>query len=293
MSELSQWIIRIVGAVVGVGGTAWSIRMMRKYWRNTDPDTKRRRQETVMMPPMALAMIGTLVIAVLGAILVFAKIEVAQLGNTLLWCGIFFAISVFFVLCGTRQLILYDYDRMRYRSAFGKLRVYDFSEVHSMTPILFDLLVHVGRRWILIDMQQDWHPLWDVYHSWRKRNGIPIKKREYKTKIGRFYGEEPGGIAFLVVLTVFAGGGAAFFFVFAWMGFQRGQIGAALGILAFGLLSLFLLVTLYMEADKEKHPKFSRFWWGDRKQWGVPREKRKKRDNKKSDNGAEDGERTD
>ena len=278
MGELSQWTIRIIGAVAGVGGTVWAIWMMRKYWRNTDPDTKQRRQETVMMPPMALSMIGTLVIAVLGAILAFTKTEAAQLGNTLLWCGIFFAISVFFVLCGTRQLILYDYDRMRHRSAFGKLRVYDFSEIHSMTPILFDLLVHVGRRWILIDMQQDWHPLWDNYHSWQKRNGIPVKKREYKTKIGRFYGGEPGGIAFLVVLTLFSGGGAALFFTFAWMGFREGQIGAGLGILAFGILCLFLLASLYIEADKEKHPKFAKFWWGDRKQWGVPREKRKKRD---------------
>ena len=283
MGEWSQWIIRIVGTVIGVGGTAWAIWMMRKYWRNTDPDTKRRRQETVMMPPAALAVVGALVIAFLGAVVALTKTEAALLTNTYLWFGVFVAIGVFFVLCGTRQIIIYDYDRMRYRSAFGKLRVYDFSEVHSMTPILFDLLVHVGRRWILIDMQQDWHPLWDVYHSWQKRNGIPVKKRKYKTKIGRYYGETAGGIGVLVFLTLFSGGGAALFFVFAWMGFQRGQIGAALGISAFGILCLFCMASLYIEADKEKHPKFSRFWWGDRKQWGVPREKRSREEDKKSD----------
>ena len=89
MGEWSQWIIRIVGTVIGVGGTAWAIWMMRKYWRNTDPDTKRRRQETVMMPPAALAVVGALVIAFLGAVVALTKTEAALLTNTYLWFGVF------------------------------------------------------------------------------------------------------------------------------------------------------------------------------------------------------------
>ena len=275
-------VIKITFAVFSAAATGWAIWMMKKHWSG-DPATKHRQRETVMMPPAALAVIGTFILPVMGALVLFPIKDDSLLKNSLLWSGFFSAIGVLFVLFGTRQVIIYDYDRMRHRSAFGKLRVYDFSEIRSMTPVMFDLLVHVGRRWILIDMQQDWHPLWDVYHSWQKRNGIPIKKREYKTKIGRFYGETPGGIAFLIVLTLFSGGGAVLFFTFAWMGFRKGQIGAGLGILAFGILCLFLLASLYIEADKEKHPKFSKFWWGDRKQWGVPREKRKKNQDEKKD----------
>lgn len=278
--------IKIAAAVLSVAATVWSVWMMKKYW-HTDPDTKHRQRETVMMPPAALAVIGTFILPVMGALVLFPIKDDSLLKNSLLWSGFFSAIGVLFILCGTRQLILYDYDRMRYRSAFGKLRTYDFSEIRSMTPILFDLLVHVGHRWILIDAQQDWRSLWDNYHLWRKRNGLPVKKREYKTKVGRFYGEMPGGIGFLVVVTVLMGGGGTFFPVFAWSGFRSGQIGAALGLLAFAALCFFLPVTLYMEADKEKHPKFSKFWWGNPKDWGVPREKRdRKRENKSTETAA-------
>ena len=273
MSESVKLLVKIAAILLPVAVLVWSLWMMRRHWIKKDPAAKHRRTETMMLRPFLIGLCSPLLLPVIPLI-IFDEFKRGDytLFAALLTLGIGLFVVIFLVCYGTRQVVIYDYDRLRYRPVFGKLRTYDFSEIRSMTPIVFDLLVHVGHRWILLDMQQDWHPLWDKYHSWRKRNGLPVKKRTYKTALGRAFGEAPGGIGFLAFLFLLFGGGAAFFFsctVWAW---KDGQIEGSILCALIGLISVTCLVLILVAAvNPEKHPRFSKIMLGDMKTWGIPK----------------------
>lgn len=257
---MTKPIIAAVAILLGLGTLAWEVWMLRRYWRDDDPGAKHRRTETLMMRPLLMGFLGAAIMPLLTLlVLLELRNEIPPL-NTLLWLlGIGLALSVFLVCYGARQIIIYDYNRLRYRPVFGNMRSYDFSEIRSMTPIAFDLLVRVGRRWVFIDAQQDWHPLYEKFRLWKIKNGIPVKKQEYKTALGRAFGEIPGGIGVLAVLTVFLSLVAAFWLVIAWMCLRDGKIGYAIVSLLIALLAaaaLFLL--LFSAANQEKYPRLAK-----------------------------------
>ncbi len=178
MNLMSKPLVAAGSILLGLGTLAWAVWMFRRYWRDDDPGAKHRRTETIMMRPFLMGYLGAAIMPLLTLlVLLDLRNEIPPL-NTLLWLlGIGLALSVFLVCYGARQIIIYDYDHLRYRPVFGKMRSYDFSEVHSMTPIVFDLLVRVGRRWVFIDAQQDWRPLYEKFRLWKIKNGIPVKKQ--------------------------------------------------------------------------------------------------------------------
>ena len=160
---------------------------------------------------------------------------------------------------------------------------YNFSEVRSMTPIVFDLLVRVGRRWIFIDAQQDWRPLYEKFRLWKIKNGIPVKKREYKTALGQAFGQIPGGIGVLAVLTIFLSLGAAFWLVIAWMCLSDGKTGyGVIALLFFLLAAATLFLILFSAANQEKYPRLARIMipsfvdWGKAKRIKKPEDKNEK-----------------
>ena len=128
-----------------------------------------------------------------------------------------------------------------------------------MTPIVFDLLVHVGKRWILIDAMQDWHPLWEKYRFWRMKNGLPVKKREYKTALGRAFGQIPGGIGIILGITAYLSLGALFTLFLAWMCWRDGEVAAMVVSLLFFLLgAVGLFLILFSAANQEKYPRLAK-----------------------------------
>ena len=278
MSESAKLLIKIAAILLPAAVLVWSLWMMRQHWIKKDPATKHRQTETMMMQPFMIGFCGLIITPVIPLI-IFDELKRGEssLGELLLILGICLFLVIFLICYGTRQVVIYDYDHLRYRPVFGRMRTYDFSQIHSMTPIIFDLLVHVGHRWILLDFQQDWRPLWDKYHSWRKRNGLPVKKRTYKTALGRAFGEFPGGIGVLVVIISFFVAGAAFFLFGTVMAWRSGQIGAAVVLLLFAILAITGLVLFLASAvNQEKHPRFSKFMLGDMKTWGKPNRKKAK-----------------
>ncbi len=213
-----------------------------------------------MPRPFLMGYLGAAIMPLLALlVLLDLRNEIPPL-NTLLWLlGIGLALSVFLVCYGARQIIIYDYDHLRYRPVFGKMRSYDFSEVRSMTPIVFDLLVRVGRRWILLDFQQDWYPLYETYRLWRIRNGLPIKKREYKTGLGRAFGQIPGGIGILAAITLLLSFGAVLFFIVMVRCFRGGAVGSGIVSLIFCLFSaVSLFLFLFSAANREKYPRLAK-----------------------------------
>lgn len=279
MSESAKLLVKIAAILLPAAVLVWSLWMMRQHWVKKDPATKHRRTETMMMRPFLVGSCSLPLTPVIPLI-IFDELERddCTLLSALLILGIGLLVVIFLTCYGTRQVFIYDYDHLRHRSAFGKLRTYDFSEVRSMTPIIFDLLVHVGHRWILLDMQQDWHPLWEKYRSWRKRSGLPVKKRTYKTALGHAFGEAPGGIGFLVFLFLLFGGCAAFFFSCAVWAWQDRQIEGSILCALIGLISVTCLVLILVAAvNPEKHPRFSKIMLGGMKAWGKPKQSKPKK----------------
>ena len=277
MDELTKRLMTVATIVLSGAGLVWSVWMIRRHYFKPNPATKHRRTETMMMQPVVIGLVPAPFAMVIVALLALDALK----GGTADWKEFFLAlgvglpIAVFLVCYGTRQIIIYDYDRLRYRPAVGRMRTYDFSQIRSMTPIAFDLLVHAGRRWILIDAQQDWHPLWENYRSWRKRNGLPVKERTYKTALGRAFGQIPGGIGAMLTLVVFMAGCAAGFIVFAVMSFRGGQVGPAVVFLLFAAAMIVTIVLmLFTAAHPEKNPRLTKLMLGDLKKWGAPRQKR-------------------
>ena len=256
MGALTRQILSVVTIFFSVAAPLWSVWMMRRHWSKKNPAAKHRRTETMMMQPFLVGFTGIIITPLLGW-LVLEELgrEDFPLQEALLTLGIGLAITIFFVCYGTRQVVIYDYDHLRYRPVFGRMRTYDYSEVRSMTPIVFDLLVHVGHRWILLDFQQNWYPLWDKYHSWRKRNGLSVKKRTYKTALGRAFGEIPGGIGILAMYIVFFTGCAGICLFFTWWAWKDGALGAAALFLLVALGSIVSLVLMLVAtANPGKYP---------------------------------------
>lgn len=270
MSESVKLLVKIAAILLPAAVLVWSLWMMRQHWVKKDPATKHRRTETMMIQPFIIGFCGLIITPVIPLIIFDElKRDSYTLPAALLTLSFGLFVVIFLTCYGTRQIVIYDYDHLRYRPVFGRMRTYDFSEIHSMTPIIFDLLVHVGHRWVLLDMQQDWRPLWDKYHSWRKRNGLPVKKRAYKTALGRAFGETPGGIGFLVFLLLFFGGGALLFFLFSGLAWKDRQIEGSILCALIGLISVTCLVLILVAAvNQEKHPRFSKIMLGDMKAWG-------------------------
>lgn len=270
MNLMSKPLIAAGSILLGLGTLAWALWMFRRYWRDDDPGAKHRRTETIMMRPFLMGYLGATIMPLLTLLVLLDLRNETPPLNTLLWLlGIGLALSVFLICYGARQIIIYDYGHLRYRPVFGKMHSYDFSEVRFMTPIVFDLLVRVGRRWVFIDAQQDWRPLYEKFRLWKIKNGIPVKKREYKTALGQAFGQIPGGIGVLAVLTIFLSLGAAFFLVIVWMCLRDGKIGYAIIALLFFLLAaatLFLL--LFSAANQEKYPRLARIMIPNFIDWG-------------------------
>lgn len=261
MDESIRLLIKIAAILLPAAVLVWSLWMIRQHWIKKDPATKHRRTETMMLQPFMIGFCGLIITPLLGW-LVLEELgrEDYLLQDALLTLGIGLAVAVFFVCYGTRQVVIYDHDHLRYRPVFGKMRTYDFSEIHSMAPIIFDLLVHVGHRWILLDFQQDWYPLWEKYRSWRKRNGLPVKTRTYKTALGRAYGETPGGIGIFAIQLFFLVAGPAFSLFLAVMLWKDRDIGFAIIASLFALFfTVFLILCLLATANPEKYPHLRAF----------------------------------
>lgn len=260
MNLMSKPLVAAGSILLGLGTMAWAVWMFRRYWREGEPGAKHRRTETIMMRPFLMGTLGAAIMPLLTLlVLLDLKNETPPLNTLLRLLGIGLAISVFLVCYGARQIIVYDYDHLRYRPVFGKMHSYNFSEVRSMTPIVFDLLVRVGRRWIFIDAQQDWRPLYEKYQLWKIKNGIPVKKREYKTALGRAFGQIPGGIGVLAALTIFLSLGAAIWLVIAWMCLRDGNIGyVVITLLFFLLAAATLFLILFSAANQEKYPRLAK-----------------------------------
>lgn len=261
MDESTRLLIKIAAILLPAAVLVWSLWMIRQHWIKKDPATKHRRTETMMLQPFMMGFFGLIITPVIPLI-IFDELKRGEssLGELLLILGIGLVLVTFLICYGTRQVVIYDYDHLRYRPVFGRMRTYDFSQIHSMTPIIFDLLVHVGHRWILLDFQQDWYPLWEKYHSWRKRNGLPVKKRTYKTALGRAYGETPGGIGIFVIQLFFLVAGPAAAFFFAVMAWKDREIGVAIIAALFALFfTVFLILVLLATANPEKYPRLRTF----------------------------------
>ena len=246
--------------LLGLGTLAWAVWMLRRYWRDDDPGAKHRRTETIMMRPYVIGFVGAAIMPLLTLVVLLDLGKNKMNLYDLFWLlGNGLVVSVLLVCYAARQIIIYDYDRLRHRPAFGKMRTYDYSEVRSMTPIVFDLLVHVGKRWILIDAMQDWHPLWEKYRFWRMKNGLPVKKREYKTALGRAFGQIPGGIGIILGITAFLSLGALFTLFLAWMCWRDGEVAAMVVSLLFFLLgAVGLFLILFSAANQEKYPRLAK-----------------------------------
>ncbi len=260
MNLMSKPLVAACSILLGLGTLGWALWMFRRYWRDDDPGAKHRRTETIMPRPFLMGFLGAAIMPLLTLlVLLELRNETPQL-NTLLWLlGIGLVLSVFLVCYGARQLVIYDSGHLRCRPVFGKMRTYDFSEVRSMTPIVADLLVRVGRRWILLDFQQDWYPLYETYRLWRIRNGLPVKKREYKTGLGRAFGQIPGGTGILTAITFLLSFGAVLFFVVMLQCFRSGAVGSGIVSLLFCLFSaVSLFLFLFSAANREKYPRLAK-----------------------------------
>lgn len=288
MNELTKTILTVTTLLLAVAFPVWTVWMIRRHGEKRDPATKRRKTETMMMPLLALAFIGLIILPFCAFLVLYElKRDAMSILGALLTLGIGSVVTVFCVCLGTRQVIIYDYDRLRYRPVFGRMRTYDFSEVRSMTPIVADLLVHVGRRWILIDALQGWHPLRENYLSWRLRHGLPVKKRSYKTAVGRAFGDSPVGMGILAAYTVYFLGGAAVLLVFAILAWKNGEAGPAVAFLLLGIaIIVFYLLILFAAANREKYPRFAKAMLGDMKQWGKPGWMRSKPEKNEKQSGA-------
>ena len=287
MEQLYFQIIKIVAIVLTLGLPLWSFWMIRKHWIKKDPGEKYRHPETLMPRPFLFGALGVILMPILGIIVLVEQYKgTILLDECVLLLSIGFVISVFFVLYGTRWILIYDSNKLRYRPVIGRIRTYDYSEVRSMTPIAFDLLVHVGRRWILIDMLQDWHPLWDKYHYWRIRNGLLVKKKEHKTALGREFGDIPGGISMLVTIIVAAIIPAVGFLAGMVYCFIDGEIVAAVFCLTLAIICIANLILMLIAAAKpDKYPRLAKVMLGNKTTWGQPRKttKHKLNDKKEDD----------
>ncbi len=216
--------------------------------------------ETMMMRPFLFGVLGPIIMPSMAILSVLASAYTPPTECFLL-LAIGFVATVLFVLYATRWVLIYMYDQIRYRPVFGKMRTYDFSEIRSMTPVLFDLLIHVGRRWILVDVQQDWHPLWDLYRAYRKRNGLPIKKKTYRTALGRACGETPGAFGVFLTIEILMTGCAVSLCSFAWLAWRAGRIDAAVIFLLCAVPTIvFLFIFPYSIAASEKHPHLAKWF---------------------------------
>lgn len=285
MNDLTRIFITVAAILLAIAFPVWTVWMIRRHCVKKDAATKHRRTETMMVRLLALAFLGVVIMPFCAFIVIHELNRGAMsILGALLTLIIGSAVTAFFVCLGTRQIIIYDYDRLRYRPAFGRMRTYDFSEVRSMKPIVADLLVHVGRRWILIDAMQGWQPLRENYLSWRLRHGLPVKKRTYKTALGRAFGAIPGGMGILAGFAFFLVGGGAVLLVFSILAWKDGEIWPAVFFLLFAAATVaFFALILFAAANQEKCPRLAKTMLGDMKQWGKPRwmrtqpEKEKKR----------------
>lgn len=285
MNDLTKTILTVAALLLAVAFPVWTVWMIRRHYVKTDPATKRRKNETRMLRLLVLAFLGLVIMPSCAFLVLYElKRDAMSILGALLTLGIGSVVTVFCVCLGTRQVIIYDYDRLRYRPVFGRMRTYDFSEVRSMTPIVADLLVHVGRRWILIDALQGWHPLRENYLSWRMRHGLPVKKRVYKTALGRAFGAIPGGMGILAAYSVFFLGGAAVLLVFAILAWKNGEAGPAISFLLLGTATIvFYLLILFAAANQEKYPRLAKTMLGNlmqraRQESATKPKKEKKRD---------------
>ncbi len=270
MDNITKQHFIVTAIILSVSVLAWSIWMIRRHVIKKDSATKYRHPEILMLRPFLFCILGPFLIPVVGAI---AIIEIVKGTSSMKEMSIFFVagllISIFFVLYGTRWILIYDSKKIRYRPIFGKIRTYDFNDIRFMIPIFFDLLVHVGKRFILIDIQQDWHPLWDKYHYWRIKNGLPVKKRVYKTALGREFGSIPGGISILIGLIAIFAIPIILGFYFAILDRSTGGL-IVMSVFAI-LCFICLFVVFYAVVNKDKHPRFSKRIIGDFRTWGRPR----------------------
>lgn len=244
-----------------MGVLVWSVRMLIRHWGKRYPNAKSRWYETLVPRPYLFGILGPLSMLICGGFTLyylFSKSEDTDI-FVLLIIGVFSC--VFFILYGTRWILIYSDDKIRYQPIFGAMRTYSFSEIKTMKPILFDLLIRVGRRWILVDAQQNWHPLWEKYHFWQKRNGIPVstKSRVYKTAIGRAFGGILGGWGIFAVYTIILLGDFILFASLAWMCIIDGELGLSIAFLLFSLFGLVSYILILFAAAKwEKYPRFSK-----------------------------------
>ena len=121
MDGLTRWVLAIIAIILAVVLPIWSVWMIRRHWIKQDPAVKHRRTETMMMQPFIIGLIGPVIMPILSiTILIEMKRNQLVLKEAILILGIGLVISVFFVCYGTRQVLIYDYDRLRHRPAFGK-----------------------------------------------------------------------------------------------------------------------------------------------------------------------------
>ena len=180
--ETKDKLLYLLVTVVGVCLFVWMAFMAKKHCSGKTPAEKCKSYEKMLMRPYLMVVLSFIVSFGLILITVVAFCDKEPFSEVWVVFVVLIAANIVLVLYSTRQIVIYTYDYMRHQPAIGKMRTYNFADVKFMQPILFDLLICVDKRLILLDFQQGWMPLVENYRLWQKQNGKDRKKHEPKTK---------------------------------------------------------------------------------------------------------------
>jgi len=251
----------------------WTIYMVKKHCSGKTPAEKCKKYEKMMLKPVMMFVIAFVVpigVAVISVAAMCTNEPFSELGAIF---AVALPLCVFFTLWASRWNMAYTYDYIRYQPVFGKMRTYSYADVKFMLQIGFDLLVHVGNRWILIDFTQDWTGLLEYYRLWQDQNGKGRKKREPKTKLGKVMRSQymKGMISGIVI--VFGGVNAGFIWLVC-STIKNGTF-TMVPIICFAVLDvimLFVIVfSIFVAANEDKYPKLAEKWLGKKENRGRKR----------------------
>ena len=245
----------------------------RYYFR--DPERKAKRQETESTPIFIIiwGIIVFLALPVYGVILPIGLLR----GEGGLWV-LSFPLLLFRVgLYGCRWMLYYDREGFRLRRSYGKTRYYSYGDVKTIFPLFMDrILVLKDHRWTLIDAMQDHQDFQKRWELWRIRSGNPVVHREYRSKFGKAFLQNPEqGCLALYLFLMFELFPVGFV---VWLAANNQIAHDLVGFLvlcvifaAMMLVGGLMLLPLW---DPERFPKLHRFWWGKSK-LGKGRRKKK------------------
>lgn len=243
----------------------------RYYFR--DPERKAKRQETVS-EPIFIIVWGLIVFLALPFFGVVGSVGLLR-GEGGLWALLIPLLLFRAGLYGCRWMLYYDREGFRLRRSFGKTRRYSYGDVKAIFPLFMDrILVLKDHRWTLIDALQDHQDFQKRWELWRIRSGDPVKHRQYRSKFGKAFLQNPeqGGLALFLFLLFEGFPVGAVILVVATDNVRHDVTGFVIFCLVMAVMVAIGWAMLLPLWDPERFQRLYRFWWGKSK-FGKKRRK--------------------